>query len=80
MFWYLGHYMPLWAVVAVSSIAFGLGHSYQGPGGALKAGLVGVAFGILYIATGTIWVPIIAHALFDALQGAAAHEVLRRDE
>lgn len=80
VFWYLGQYMPLWAVIAVSSIAFGLGHSYQGPGGALKAGLVGVAFGILYIATGTIWVPIIAHALLDALQGAATYEVLRKDE
>jgi membrane protease YdiL (CAAX protease family) len=81
VFWYLGQYMPLWAVVAVSSIAFGLGHTYQGASGALKAGLVGVAFGILYIATGTIWIPIIAHALLDALQGALTFEVLReRDD
>lgn len=80
VFWYLGQYMPLWAVVAVSSIAFGLAHSYQGASGALKAGLIGAAFGILYIATGTIWVPIIAHALLDALQGATTYEILRKEE
>ena len=56
VFWYLGQWMPLWAVVIVSSAAFGLGHSYQG------------------------WLPIIAHVLLDALQGAAILEILRDDD
>lgn len=78
--WYLGQYMPVWGAVVVSSVAFGLGHSYQGASGAARAGLVGLVFGVLYVITGSIWLPIIAHALFDILQGAAIHEILRKDD
>ena len=77
--WYLALVMPLWAAVVVSSILFGLGHSYQGPGGALKTGLVGLAFGGLYVLSGSIWLPIIGHALLDVLQGLMVFEVLRAD-
>ena len=78
--WYLGQYMPVWGAVVVSSVAFGLGHSYQGASGAVRAGLVGLVFGVLYVGTGSIWLPIIAHILLDVLQGAAIHEILRKDD
>jgi len=78
--WYLGQYMPLWGAVAVSSVAFGLAHSYQGANGAVRVSLVGLAFGALYVVSGSIWLPIIAHALLDVLQGAAIHEILRKDD
>ena len=78
--WYLGQYMPVWGAVVVSSVAFGLGHSYQGAGGALRTGLAGLVFGALYIVSGSIWLPIVAHALLDVLQGAAIHEILRKDD
>jgi len=78
--WYLSQYMPVWGAVVVSSVAFGLGHSYQGASGALRTGLVGLAFGVLYVMTGSIWLPIIAHALLDLLQGAAIHEILSKDD
>jgi membrane protease YdiL (CAAX protease family) len=74
--WYLGQIMPLWAAVAVSSFAFGLAHSYQGANGAMRCGLTGLAFGIFYVVTGSIWLPIIAHVLLDVLQGAALREIL----
>ena len=78
--WYLGQYMPIWSAVAVSSMAFGLGHSYQGATGVARVGLVGLAFGALYVITGSIWLPIIAHALLDILQGATIYEILRKDD
>ena len=78
--WYLGQYMPIWSAVVVSSVAFGLGHSYQGASGALRTGLVGLAFGALYVVTGSIWLPIVAHALLDVLQGAAIQEILGKDD
>lgn len=77
--WYLSQYMPVWGAVLVSSLAFGLGHSYQGVSGALRVSLVGLAFGALYVVTGSIWLPIIAHILLDVLQGGAIHEILRKD-
>lgn len=76
--WYLGQLMPLWAAVVVSSVAFGLGHGYQGANGILRTGLVGLAFGIFYVVTGSIWLPIIAHVLLDAIQGATILEIYRK--
>lgn len=76
--WYLAQLMPLWIAVVVSSVAFGLGHAYQGANGAARAGLVGLAFAILYVGTGSIWLPIVAHAALDILQGAALYELLRK--
>lgn len=78
--WYLLHYMPVWAAVVVSSVAFGLGHSYQGTGGVVRVVLIGVVFGALYIFSGSIWVPIVGHFLLDALQGLTMVEILRDDD
>ena len=78
--WYLAQFMPLWAAVVVSSVAFGLGHSYQGASGALRCGLIGLVFAIFYIVTGSIWLPIIAHAVLDILQGMMLFELFRKDD
>ena len=78
-FWYLAHFMPMWAVLLVSSIAFGLGHTYQGAGGVMRVALAGVAFGALYIFTGSIWLPMLAHVVLDILQGASVLEILRKE-
>jgi membrane protease YdiL (CAAX protease family) len=75
--WYLGHFMPAWYAVALSSVAFGLAHSYQGASGAFRCGVIGFVLGSLYVASGSIWLPIVAHVLTDALQGFAIHEILR---
>jgi len=78
--WYLGLVMPVWAAVVFSSIIFGLGHSYQGISGAIRTGLLGLAFGVLYVLTGSIWLPILGHILLDALQGLTLLEIQRRTE
>lgn len=75
-FWYLAHCLPGWAVVAVAALVFGLGHSYQGAANMLRVTLGGVAFGAYYLLTGSIWLPIVAHALVDILQGAMLYEYL----
>lgn len=75
--WYLSLMMPLWAAVLVSSVAFGLGHSYQGLGGMFRTGLVGLVLGVFYIVSGSIWLPIVAHVLLDWLQGRQIREIYR---
>jgi hypothetical protein len=77
-FWYLAHFMPMWAVIVVSSSAFGLGHSYQGVGGMIRVTLIGLAFGAFYFFTGSIWLPMLAHAILDILQGALLVELMQR--
>lgn len=76
MFWYLGHVMPLWAAAIVTSILFGLGHAYQGRAHVPTIVLVGGVFAGLYLLTGSLWLPIVLHAVLDAAQGRAAYRVL----
>ena len=75
--WYLAHFIPLWGAVVVSSMIFGLGHSYQGVAGMARTGLVGCGSGVLYVFTGSIWLSIIGHALMDILQGRTFYEIYR---
>ena len=75
--WYLTLVMPMWTALLVSSIAFGLGHSYQGTAGMLRTGLAGFVFGLFFVLSGSIWLPIIAHALLDWLQGRQIREIYR---
>jgi membrane protease YdiL (CAAX protease family) len=75
--WYLTFFMGLWPAVLVSSVAFGLGHSYQGLGGIMRTGLVGLAFGALFVISGSIWLPIVGHILVDVLQGRQLREIYR---
>ncbi|MEZ5464546.1 MAG: CPBP family intramembrane glutamic endopeptidase [Lysobacteraceae bacterium] len=77
--WLLGLFLPVWSAVLLSSVAFGLAHSYQGASGSLRTGLVGLAMALLYVGSGSIWLPILAHILLDLLQGEALYRILRRD-
>ena len=67
----------MWAAAILSSVAFGIAHSYQGTAGVVKCGLVGLAFAGFYLLTGSIWLPMIGHFLFDALQGPAIYGLLK---
>ena len=55
------------AVVAlvISALLFGALHAYQGPIGIIGTTFVGAFLLFLYIATGTILVPIVVHVLID---------------
>ena len=48
-----------------AAVVFGLLHIYQGPQGIVFAFVLGLVFTALYIASGTILVPIVLHALID---------------
>ncbi|MFQ6009184.1 MAG: CPBP family intramembrane glutamic endopeptidase, partial [Candidatus Zixiibacteriota bacterium] len=55
-----------WIVpTAISAVAFGACHSYQGLPGFIVITVYGVLFSLLYIRTGTIWPGIIAHFFQD---------------
>lgn len=77
LFWYLGHVMPLWAAALVSSVGFGLAHIYQGTSNVPKVILIGAGFSGLYLLTGSLWLPMILHAVFDMIQGRAVYGIIR---
>lgn len=78
LFWYLLQFAPMWTAVIVSSVIFALGHSYQGIGGMLRVFVVGIVAGVLYALSGSIWLVMVAHALFDILQGWVLVELFQR--
>ncbi len=49
------------------SIAFGLGHAVQGIDNMVKAGILGLLFGLLYLRRGDLTSPIVAHAVFNSV-------------
>jgi membrane protease YdiL (CAAX protease family) len=60
----------VWAMtfmVTVTAVAFGLAHySLQGIPGVQQSTIVGLVYGTIVAVTGRIWIPMIAHAAFNA--------------
>lgn len=57
--------VPFWLAIIVAAVLFGLGHIYQKLTGVLGTGVMGLLFGFLYFFTGSLFLPMIVHALFD---------------
>jgi len=55
--------------VALTSIVFGLVHAYQGVLGMVRTGLMGAVLAWGFLASGSIWPPVIAHTLIDVAAG-----------
>jgi membrane protease YdiL (CAAX protease family) len=51
----------------VWSLVFGIGHFVQGVQGVVIASILGMIFGAVYIARGSILAPIVAHGIYDSL-------------
>jgi len=58
-----------WVIALVgSAVIFGLGHFYQGPIGIFKTGVIGLVFGLSYLAVGrNLWPLILSHAFIDSI-------------
>jgi sarcosine oxidase len=78
MIWYLAHGLGLWPAAGVASLIFGIGHSYQGWRGVLATTCVGAAFAGMYLTSGSLLLPAIAHVLVDVHAGHLAHRAYAR--
>ena len=52
-------------LAALAGVCFGAAHFYQGIKGVIKTGLLGILFGFLYISTGSLYLCMAVHFLFD---------------
>ncbi|QIG79111.1 CPBP family intramembrane glutamic endopeptidase [Stakelama tenebrarum] len=69
--------LPAWAAIAASSMLFGLAHAYQGAGGVVVTGLLGAIFGVIFVTTGSLLLPVLLHALVDVSSMITAYLALR---
>jgi membrane protease YdiL (CAAX protease family) len=70
--------LPIWVVVMVSSILFGLAHAYQGRGGIVSTGIFGVLLAIGRLGFGSLLPVMMWHAGLDLAAGIAAPRYLLR--
>jgi membrane protease YdiL (CAAX protease family) len=70
--------LQAWAVVLLSSILFGLAHSYQGRGGVIVTLLMGLALGASRIAYDSLVPAILWHTAVDVVAGLAGPRYLVR--
>ncbi len=63
------HVLPfslnLTLALLISSVIFGLGHLYQGVGGAASTVVIGLLFGLLFLLTGNLLFPVVFHSAID---------------
>jgi membrane protease YdiL (CAAX protease family) len=78
---YRGYAIPMLGLLigvapaaAVSSLAFGVLHVYQGVIGMARTAVLGGVLAWGFLASGSLWPPMAAHALLDVLLGMALAE------
>jgi membrane protease YdiL (CAAX protease family) len=69
LIWYLGHYTGVIQAALLSSLAFGIGHAYQGPRGIGVTAMLGVFLSAVYLLSGSLLLPMLIHALMDLYAG-----------
>ncbi|WP_052342642.1 CPBP family intramembrane glutamic endopeptidase [Bacillus sp. EB01] len=57
--------LGIWMVLILSSILFGLAHTYQGISNVIRTSIIGLFFALLYISLDSIIPLIILHFLID---------------
>jgi uncharacterized protein len=65
-----------WAVVVISSVLFGLAHSYQGRSGVVGTALLGLLFGIARLAFQSLLPVMVWHSAVDVAAGIAGPRYL----
>ncbi len=54
--------------VLITSIVFGLSHSYQGRSGPWSTGIMGACLGVMYVLSGyNLWLPILVHGVMNTV-------------
>lgn len=69
-----------WMVVLTTSVLFGLAHLYQGRGGSIGTGLLGVLFAVIRIAYTSLLPVIMWHAVLDIVAGLAGSRYLLEEK
>jgi len=80
LIWYLSHWLELIPAAAVAALIFGFGHAYQGWRGILLTAAVGAFLGAVYLISGSLFVPMLIHALMDIHSGHLAMIAFKREE
>ncbi len=74
--WYFTVWTALVPAAIISSVLFGLAHTYIGIPHVIRTMIVGGVFVLLVIGTGSIWPAVVLHAAIDLYSGDLGYRVL----
>jgi membrane protease YdiL (CAAX protease family) len=57
--------LPTVAAFLLAAVVFGIDHGYQGWSGVVLTGVIALIFTALFVLSGSLWLPMVVHALFD---------------
>lgn len=77
LIWYLQNWMGVIPALLVSSVAFGLAHAYQGIDNIPRTAFIGLWLGGIFLLTGSLWLAMVAHFVFDVISGRIIYAALR---
>lgn len=80
LLWYLQQYVGLVWAAALAVLIFTVAHAYQGLANVPALAVASVCFVGLYLGSGSLWVPILMHAVLDIRQGDVLAPVLAASE
>lgn len=72
----LAPWLGIWGATALSSVIFGILHSYQGVLGTVRTALMGAMLAWGFLSTGSLWPAIVGHMLIDLAAGIVLGERL----
>jgi membrane protease YdiL (CAAX protease family) len=70
--------LTAWLVILISSLLFGLAHSYQGRGGIVMTFIVGLVFGASRLTYNSLVPAVFWHSAIDTVAGVAGKRYLKR--
>jgi len=77
LIWYLENWVGAVLARLVSSLAFGLAHSYQGAANLLRAAFIGLWMGAIFLLTDSLWLAMVTHFVFDVMAGRMIYASLK---
>jgi uncharacterized protein len=80
LLWYFAVWVGVWPAAVLSSIVFGLGHTYLGVRQIPNTALIGMAMATLAILSGSLWPAMLLHAAIDWNSGEIGFKVLNTPE
>jgi membrane protease YdiL (CAAX protease family) len=79
LIWYFANWIGSVPALFVSSLAFGIAHSYQGAANIPRTALIGLWMGIIYLVSNSLWLPMLAHFVYDVIGGRLIYSVASAD-
>ncbi len=80
MLWCATTWIGLWPALLLTSVVFGIGHSYLGRQQIVRTAIGGAMFGVVTIVAASVWPAVVFHTFVDLLSGNLGYHAFQPSE